>query len=482
MSVVYQRLLPVVGYLLILGVFVLLSTDRKRIPWRMVAWGAGLQIGLAVLMLLTPVGTSFFLGVNRAVQGLLQYTMAGTSFLMGSGAEGEIHPALHCFLFMVLPTIIFFSSLMAVLYHLGVMQWIVRGLAWGMRKTMGISAAEAMNATANVFVGHTEAPLVVRPYLAGLTQSELMAVMVAGFGTMAGGVVIAYAAMLEGLAPDVAGHLLAASLMNAPAALMAAKILLPETETPVTLSGLKALPQEDSGLKPLPQDDGSFSHKRGGPAADDDKDPNAIGAAARGASEGLKLAANVGAMLLAFIALVALINGLLSGMLGWFGVERVGPDGQPDALEWALGKILTPVALLMGTGPEDAPSVARFLGVKMILNEFMAYSDLTEVLKGGASALSERSRVLALYALCGFANLSSIAIQIGGIGALAPSRRGDLARFGMRAMVAGFLVSCLSACVVAVSTTRRSRFFGGFATSERRLAKELCIRWHEVFN
>jgi len=448
LSVVYQRLLPVVGYLLILGVFVLLSTDRKRIPWRMVAWGAGLQIGLAVLMLVTPVGTSFFLGVNRAVQGLLQYTMAGTSFLMGSGAEGEIHPALHCFLFMVLPTIIFFSSLMAVLYHLGVMQWIVRGLAWGMRKTMGISAAEAMNATANVFVGHTEAPLVVRPYLAGLTQSELMAVMVAGFGTMAGGVVIAYAAMLEGLAPDVAGHLLAASLMNAPAALMAAKILLPETGTPATLQGLGK-----SGPETPPTGDGAedtFSHKRGGPAPDDDKDPNAIGAAARGASEGLKLAANVGAMLLAFIALVALINGLLSGMLGWFGIERVGPDGQPDALEWALGKILTPVALLMGTGPEDAPSVARFLGVKMILNEFMAYSDLTEVLKGGASALSERSRILALYALCGFANLSSIAIQIGGIGALAPSRRGDLARFGMRAMVAGFLVSCLSACVVAV--------------------------------
>jgi CNT family concentrative nucleoside transporter len=347
-----------------------------------------------------------------------------------------------------------------VLYHLGVMQWIVRGLAWGMRKTMGISAAEAMNATANVFVGHTEAPLVVRPYLAGLTQSELMAVMVAGFGTMAGGVVIAYAAMLEGLAPDVAGHLLAASLMNAPAALVAAKILLPETGVPATLHGLG-----DSGrdTPPTAGEDGNsgrdapptageagFTHKRGGPAPDDDKDPNAIGAAARGASEGLKLAANVGAMLLAFIALVALINGLLSGMLGWVGVERVGPDGQPDALEWALGKLLTPVALLMGTGPEDAPSVARFLGVKMILNEFMAYSDLTELLKGGASALSERSRILALYALCGFANLSSIAIQIGGIGALAPSRRGDLARFGMRAMVAGFLVSCLSACVVAV--------------------------------
>ena len=248
MTFLYQRLLPVLGYLLILGVFVLLSSDRKRIPWRMVAWGAGLQVGLAVLMLLTPVGTSFFLGVNRAVQGLLQYTMAGTEFLMGSGDAGEIHSALHCFLFLVLPTIIFFSSLMAVLYHLGVMQWIVRGIAWVLRKTMGISAAEAMNATANVFVGHTEAPLVVRPYLAGLTPSELMAVMVAGFGTMAGGVIVAYAAMLEGLAPDVAGHLLAASLMNAPAALMAAKILLPETGTPETLHGLG-----ESGLKALPQ-------------------------------------------------------------------------------------------------------------------------------------------------------------------------------------------------------------------------------------
>ena len=431
MNFVYQRVLPVVGYLLILGVFVLMSSDRRRIPWRMVAWGVGLQVGLAVLMLITPVGQPFFLGVNSAVLGLLQYTGAGSEFLLGSGDLGEIHPALHSFLFLVLPTIIFFSSLMAVLYHLGVMQWVVRGLAWGMRKTMRVSATEALNATANVFVGHTEAPLVVRPYLPTVTKSELMAIMVAGFGTMAGGVIIAYAAMLEGLAPDVAGHLLAASLMNAPAALMAAKILLPETEK----SGNSGPQEEKSGLKPLPQGE---------------KDPNAIGAAARGAAEGLKLAANVAAMLLAFIALVALFNGLLSGMLGWVGVERVGPDGRPDALQWALGKILTPLAILLGTGPEDAGSVARFLGVKMILNEFMAYSDLTEVLKDGAVALTERSRVIALYALCGFANLSSIAIQIGGIGALAPSRRGDLARLGLRAMVAGFLVSCLSACVVAV--------------------------------
>ncbi|MFH1530222.1 MAG: nucleoside transporter C-terminal domain-containing protein [Pseudomonadota bacterium] len=416
MSFLYQRVLPVVGYLLILGVFVLLSSDRRRIPWRMVAWGVGLQVGLAALMLLTPAGTTFFIGVNRAVQGLLQYTMAGTEFLLGSGAAGKIHPALHSFLFLVLPTIIFFSSLMAVLYHLGIMQWIVRGLAWGMRKTMRISAAEAMNATANVFVGHTEAPLVVRPYLAGLTPSELMAVMVAGFGTMAGGVIIAYSAMLEGLAPDVAGHLLAASLMNAPAALMAAKIMLPETGVPVTLHGLG----ESGRGRPSHSEEG-FSHGKGGVG---ERDPNAIGAAARGASEGLKLAANVGAMLLAFIALVALVNGLLSGMLGWVGVERTGPDGRPDALQWALGKLLTPLALLVGTGPEDAPVVARFLGVKMILNEFMAYSDLTEILKGSAAALSERSRVLALYALCGFANLSSIAIQIGGIGALAPARRG----------------------------------------------------------
>ena len=424
MTFVYQRLLPVVGYLLILGVFVLMSSDRRRIPWRMVAWGVGLQVGLAVLMLVTPVGKPFFLGVNSAVLGLLQYTGAGSEFLLGSGDLGEIHPALHSFLFLVLPTIIFFSSLMAVLYHLGIMQWVVRGLAWGMRKTMRVSATEALNATANIFVGHTEAPLVVRPYLPTVTKSELMAIMVAGFGTMAGGVIIAYAAMLEGMAPDVAGHLLAASLMNAPAALMAAKILLPETEK----SGLtRALP--------VPQEE---------------RDPNAIGAAARGAAEGLKLAANVAAMLLAFIALVALFNGLLSGMLGWVGVERVGPDGRPDALQWALGKLLTPLALLLGTGAEDAGAVARFLGVKMILNEFMAYSDLTEILKDGAVALTERSRVIALYALCGFANLSSIAIQIGGIGALAPSRRGDLARLGLRAMIAGFLVSCLSACVVAV--------------------------------
>jgi len=312
---------------------------------------------------------------------------------------------------------------MAVLYPLRIREVVISGLAWVLRKTLRISAAEAMCAAANVFVGHTEAPLVVRPYVAGLTRSELMAVMVTGFGTMAGGVIAVYSGMLAEFQGDVAGHLLTASLMNAPASLMVAKILVPELEVPKTLDGAR------------------FSRE--------DRHENLVGAAARGASEGAMLFINVAAMLLAFIALVALANALLSGALGWFGIARYGPDGSPDALQWFMGWLFAPVAWLCGIEWASCLHVGRLLAEKLVLNEFVAYFDLAGLLRSGVK-LSPRDLTIAIYALCGFANVSSIAIQIGGIGSMAPNQKPTLARFGLVAMVGGFLASCMSACVAAI--------------------------------
>jgi CNT family concentrative nucleoside transporter len=423
MGEVAGRLVPLLGYGLMIGLLVLLSSDRRKIRWSILGWGAVLQLGLAAIMLLTPVGGRFFAGVNGLVLDLLAFTNEGTRFLLGEFGTGDIARPLHCFAFLVLPTIVFFSALMAVLYHLHVMEWVISGMAWVLRKTLRISAAEAMNAAANVFVGHTEAPLVIRPYLERLTPSELMAVMVSGFATMAGGVIVAYSVMLSPHLADVAGHLLAASLMNAPASLVVAKILFPETGVPETLDGARA----DRG----------------------ERDANVVGAAARGAAEGAVLFINVAAMLLAFIALVALVNALVSGGLSLVGVERYGADGRPDALQWAGGWLFSPLAWLCGVQWDAAPEVGRLLAQKLILNEFVAYGDLSALLRGGP-VLSARDATIAVYALCGFANISSIAIQVGGIGSLAPGQKGNLVRFGLKAMVGGFLASCLSACAAAL--------------------------------
>ena len=417
------RIIPILGYAVILGAVYLLSRHRKQVRLRPVLWAAGLQFGLAALMFLTPVGEPFFSAVNNGVQQLLQFTNEGTGFLLGGLDDGKIATPLHCFLFLVLPTIIFFSSLMAVLYHLRIMQAVISGMAWVLRKTLRISAAEAMTAAANVFVGHTEAPLVVRPYVKGLTTSEVMSVMVAGFATMAGGVIVAYAAMLKGQVDDVAGHLLTASLMNAPAALLLAKILVPESEVPETAGGARI----------------DWSRP----------DDNVVGAAARGASEGASLFINVAAMLLAFIALVALLNAIISGALSWVGVELYAADGKANALQWAMGKVFFPLAWLCGVSAEYAGDVGSLLAQKLVLNEFMAYSDMSKMFKTG-NPLPERDAIIALYALCGFANVSSIAIQVGGIGGIAPNQKKNLVKLGVTAMVAGFLASCLSACVAAV--------------------------------
>jgi CNT family concentrative nucleoside transporter len=295
------------------------------------------------------------------------------------------------------------------------MQWVVRGFAWVMARTMGTSGAESLNAAGNIFVGQTEAPLLIKPFVHSMTMSELHAVMTGGFATVAGGVLAAYVGMLVAYFPDIAGHLIAASVMSAPAALAISKVMYPETEEPVTRGELRVELERP--------------------------DVNVIDAAARGAAEGLQLALNVGAMLLAFIALIALINGILGWVAGWFGAELT--------LQAILGVIGAPFAWLMGVPWQDSLAVGTLIGEKTAVNEFVAYLHLAELLQSG-STLSARSVVIATYALCGFANFSSIAIQIGGIGGIAPERRSDLSRIGLRAMIAGTLAAFMTACVVGI--------------------------------
>lgn len=415
-----------------LGIFVLLlpawllSRHRRLFPWRVVGWGLGLQFALALLLLRTPWGRAVFDGANSFVTRLLAFTDAGASFLWGglyrtsetlvkyidpsqgylqvvNSATGQLVPIGTIFVIHVLPTIIFFSSLMAVLYHLGVMQRIIQGVAWVMSRTMGTSGSESLSCAANIFVGQTEAPLVIRPYLPTMTQSEIMAVMVGGFATVAGGVMAAYVR----LGID-AGHLLAASVMSAPAALVMAKIMLPETQESATRGQVRLqVPKEYANL---------------------------LDAAAGGAGVGLRLAANVGAMLLAFIALVAMLN---------YGLGFVDLS-----LQKILGWVFAPVAWIMGVPWPEAPACGALLGTKISINEFVGYIDLAAAKQSGA--LSPRTVVIATYALCGFANFSSIAIQIGGIGTVAPGRRADVARLGLRAMFAGALASWLTAAIAGV--------------------------------
>ncbi|HEY8483799.1 MAG TPA: nucleoside transporter C-terminal domain-containing protein [Longimicrobiales bacterium] len=445
-----DRLVSALGLVTLLVLAWLLSMDRRTIPWRVVLWGTALQFVFGVFILKTPVGERLFAAVNDVVVALLGFTVEGARFLFGnlvwntvpvgtgeaggnapvSAVPGMVAETGAFFAFNVLPTIIFFSSLMTVLYHLGIMQAVVRGMAWVMQRTMRTSGAETLAAAGNVFLGQTEAPLLIKPFVAGLTISELMAVMTAGFATVAGGVMAAYVGMLRPYFPDIAGHVLAASVMSAPAALVFAKLMLPEREEPLT-GGRLGIQVERT-------------------------DANVIDAAARGAGEGLTLALNVGAMLLAFIALVALLDALLSELgdltrltallRGWGWLE----PGQRLTLEAIFGWIFAPLAWLMGVPWQDAREVGAMLGIKTVLNEFVGYLRLAQALSGGEPALSPRSVVIATYALCGFANFASIGIQIGGIGGLAPSRRSDLARLGLRAMIAGTLACFMTAAVAGI--------------------------------
>ncbi|HEY8432920.1 MAG TPA: nucleoside transporter C-terminal domain-containing protein [Sandaracinaceae bacterium] len=457
----HQRALSFAGLFVMVALAWAMSSDRKRVPWRIVAWGIGLQLVFGVLVLKTPAGLWFFSLLNDVVARLLQFTDDGARFLFGPYLEREFTVALN-----VLPTIIFFSSLMSVLYHLGVMQRVVHAVAWVMQRTLNTSGAETLSAAGNIFVGQTEAPLLVRPFVKDMTPSEIMAVMSGGFATVAGGVLAAYVGMLSPYFPDIAGHLIAASVMSAPAALLIAKVMLPETGQPKTAGKLELSAERVHS--------------------------NVIDAAASGAADGLKLALNVGAMLLAFLALVAMINylvalpALLHNRATWESLVvalgeagRAVPDGcaspesaegyrqcivraleagpvsgeftawEPWSLERALGYVFWPIAFVMGTPVDDCSAVATLLGEKLILNEFVAYLHLAGSLEAGAD-LSHRAVVIATYALCGFSNLGSIAIQIGGIGGIAPERRGDLARLGFRAMIAGTLACLMTACVAGL--------------------------------
>jgi concentrative nucleoside transporter, CNT family len=429
-----QRLVGVLGLVVFVLLAWALSVDRAAVRWRIVAWGLALQFVFALFILRTTLGRGLFATLNDLFTALLGYTTEGARFVFGNlvqqnvpvgPAAGPMDPIAVTgtwantgafFAFNVLPTIIFFSALMTVLYHLGAMQIVVRAFARVMIRTMGTSGSESLSAAGNIFVGQTEAPLLVKPYVRSMTLSELHAVMTGGFATVAGGVMAAYIGMLIAFFPDIAGHLIAASVMSAPAALAISKVMYPETEESLTRGAIRVEVEE--------------------------VDANVIDAAARGAADGLRLALNVGAMLLAFLALLALLNGLLGWLGGWIGYPQL-------SMQLLLGWLGAPLAWLMGTPWEDALVVGVLIGEKTALNEFVAYLHLAQMLQEGQE-LSARAVVIATYALAGFANFGSIAIQIGGIGGIAPERRGDLSRLGLRAMVGGTLAAFMTASVVGL--------------------------------
>ncbi len=413
------------------GLAWLMSSHRRLPSWRIVIGGLLLQFAFALLILRTPYGQTFFDGVGEFFYGMQDFIDEGSDFLFnfratatpltaegGPAGEGVPHAyqMLGSFAFRVLPTIIFYSALMSILYYLGVMQLVVQFFAWIMRYTLGTSGAESLSAAANIFVGQTEAPLVIRPFVPQMTLSELNAVMVGGFATVAGGVLAAYVSF--GIN---AGHLLTASVISAPAALVIAKVMLPEVDTPKTFGTIRI----------------SVESKR----------VNVIEAAAAGTSDGLKLALNVGAMLIAFTALVAMAD----FAVGWVGTQFGFEGGQLWSLSRLLGYLFAPLAWVMGIEWRDCLLAGELLGKKTVLNEFIAFQQLSAWLKPDSEVvLQERSIMILTYALCGFANFSSIGIQLGGIGGMAPERRGDLARLGVRAMIGGTLAAFMTACVAGI--------------------------------
>jgi len=398
-----ERVISLFGLLTMVGIAYGLSSDRKKINWKTILSGIFLQIVLGLFILKTPWGHAIFEFARSFFQGILDYTNEGSKFIFGSLTE--VKKVGFIFATMVLPTILFMSSLMSILYYLGIMQWLIKIFAKMMIKVMGTSGAESFAAAANIFAGQTEAPLVVKPFISTMTRSELMAMMTGGMATVAGGVLAAYV----GFGID-AGHLLAASVMSAPAALVCAKLMIPETEESPTKGDVSV----------------EIKHEYA----------NLVDAASSGASDGLKLAMNVGAMLLAFIALIAMVNGFLGFLGAGLGFSNL-------SLELICGYLFSPIAFLLGVPWVDAVSVGALLGKKLILNEFVAYLDLKEQM----ATLSPRSITIATYALCGFSNFSSIAIQVGGIGAIVPERRKELALLGVRSLIAGTLACLMTASV-----------------------------------
>ncbi len=410
------------GLAVLISVAFIFSRHKKSVDWKQVAAGIGLQIAFAIIVIMVPGGREFFDFISRIFVKTIDFAMVGGEFIFGDLSSYEKFGFI--FAFQVLPTIIFFASLMSVLYHIGFMQKIVAGMAWVMQKALGVSGSESLSVAANVFIGQTEAPLVVRPYIAKMTESELFTMMVGGMATIAGAVLAAYIAMLGGADEAqrlfYARHLLAASVMAAPATIVIAKLLRPETEESLT-KGTVHLEIEKTAT-------------------------NVIEAAANGAADGVKLSLNVAGMLLAFVALITMINYPLAWVGEITGIESL--TGEALSMSLILGYLLSPLAWIIGIPWSEATIVGGLIGEKIVLNEFVAYLHLGEI----KDTLSEHSVLISTYALCGFANFSSIAIQLGGIGGLAPNRRSDIARLGLRAVLGGTLATMMTATIAGVLT------------------------------
>ncbi|OUW20322.1 MAG: NupC/NupG family nucleoside CNT transporter [bacterium TMED161] len=400
----------ILGIIALLSIAFLLSNNRKKIDYMLVLWGLGLQLLFGFFILVTPFGKPIFSWFDKLIKKLLSFSNDGSEFLFSSFVDGQMHPAVINFAFSVLPTVIFFSALMAVLYHIGLMQKVIKIVALVMQKTMKTSGPETTSISANIFVGQTEAPLVIKPFIAKMTNSELMAIMTGGFATVAGGVMAIYVGMLENI-PGIAGHLMAASIMSAPAALVVAKIMYPETNKTVS-------------------NDISLSSNLNEPT-----EGNVLESLGNGATEGLKLAANIAAMLIAFVALISLSNYILS----IFGTS----------LESLLGYIFMPLAYLMGAPWSESHILGSLLGQKLVLTELIAYLNLSDMMIG-ENGLSEKTAVIASYALCGFSNFASIGIQLGGIGSIAPDRKKDISKLVTKAMIGGAIASWITACIAGI--------------------------------
>lgn len=413
-----ERGISLLGLFVFVGISYLCSVNRQAVRWHPVLWGIGLQFILAVLILKTKPGFAVFEFLGKSVSQFLNFSDQGAKFVFGEAFQD------HFIAFKVLPTIIFFSSFISILYHYGFLQKIVEAVAWVMMRTLKTSGSETLSCSANIFIGQTEAPLLIKPYISTLTNSELHAVMTGGFATIAGGVMAAYISF--GIPAE---HILAASVMSAPAALAISKLFYPETEISLTKGKVKIEVQPTS--------------------------VNGIDAAATGASDGMKLALNVAAMLIAFLGLLALINGVLQGLGSLWGMPSL-------SLEGILGYLFAPIAWLMGIPLADCLQVGSLLGKKIVLNEFIAYLDLKQLIENSqqiaqgkvaetaVSTISERAIIISTYALCGFANIGSVAIQIGGISAIAPERQADVARLGIRAMIAGSIACFMTACIAGI--------------------------------
>jgi CNT family concentrative nucleoside transporter len=401
------RFTGLLGLAAILAAAWICSTHKRAIKFRLILWGLGLQFAFAIIVLKTP-ASDVLNAVSKGVAAMFGYAEAGSTFVFGPlGTAGA--PVGFVFAFQVLPIIIFIASFFAILYHLGLMQWIVKGMAIAMQKVMGVSGAESLNVAASIFMGQTEAPLTIKPFLAGMTESELFTVMTCGMAHVSGAVMAAYV----GVGHVEIRHLLTAVIMTAPATIMLAKIFIPETEKPAT-AGKVEIHVEKTAV-------------------------NVIDAAAQGAGDGLRLVLNIGAMLIAFLALIALMNGIMGWVhleFGWF----------PESLQKVFGWVFAPIAWLLGVPWQDAGTIGSLLGTRLVTNEMVAFQQLGPL----KPQLAAKSFTIATFALCGFANLSSIAIQIGGIGALAPNRKSDLARLGLRAVAAGSMANFMSACIAGM--------------------------------